>query len=179
MIVLTKEGAMRRLLLASFVSVFALGACETTVEGGFYWDGVLVEDCGPYSYCLYSDGNYWCTDLDNDPYNCGACGATCNTGDYCVFGQCRTGYSCASVGLSDCGTYCADLEDDPFNCGACDAWCAHGEFCAEGQCWADYSCEAHGLAECGYGCVDLNTDPYNCGSCGTECVLGCESGQCL
>ena len=76
----------------------------------------LVE-CGP--------GN--CRNVQDDPYNCGACNHVC--GRPCVNGQCK----CAP-GTTECpGGGCYDLENDNENCGRCGVSCT-GKPGGERQC---------------------------------------------
>jgi len=141
----------------------------------------------PFTVCTYSNDAMGCTDLRDDPYNCGSCGLRCLDGA-CLGGVCRSASnSCASAGLSDCqdaggNAYCAYLGGDALDCGACGNACslAAGEHCAAGTCQAAGTvCSDLGLAECPSGCADLPNDPYNCGQCGNVCMFGCDgSGSC-
>jgi hypothetical protein len=114
--------------------------------------------------CGSCTSGYVCTDLANDFYNCGACGAACAyPGPYedgaCVDGQCF--YRCVE-GAFDCGGTCTDLETDPDNCGACGNVCGSGMTCQNGTCQPNT-------------CVP-NCPPNWCGGdgCGGEC--GCPAG---
>jgi hypothetical protein len=44
------------------------------------------DDCGGGDTCCAAG----CVDLDDDPANCGACGATCDAGQNCRDGRCRS-----------------------------------------------------------------------------------------
>jgi hypothetical protein len=123
-------------------------------------------------YC----GNYYCADLENDVFNCGACGYECDApGPYelraCIAGKCE--YTCWSTVYGDavhCDGICTFLGYDPDNCGACGHVCDESKpYCSSGQCW-DANC----------GGADLNWDSNNCGVCGYVCPWGtaCSFGVC-
>ncbi len=111
-----------------------------------------------------SCGGMGCTDIDSDPFNCGACGTACVGAERCVSGSC-----CAASPEA-----CNGADDD---CdGAVDedgAGCGPGEVCTAGTC----SCGPGSM--CGGACVDLDSDPSNCGSCGHACSgASCVGGVC-
>jgi len=94
-----------------------------------------------------------CEILSSNPYNCGACGNTCASGQSCSNGTCSG--VCASG-----------------------ANCPSGEVCSQGVCSA--SCST-GLIVCSAGtCVNTANDPNNCGTCGHACASGqsCSNGTC-
>jgi len=155
-----------------------------TLAGGFYTAtlhhlcyhtvscqdmGGTCESCGGNAMC--GDG---CTDTDNDPNNCGACGNVCPDLAICVVGMCST--LCAS-GSSMCDGECVDSDSDSDNCGSCGNACPEDEECIGGTCVA---CGQDGTAMCGSDCIDIGGDPYNCGACDTACAAGatCEDGVC-
>ncbi|MEC7521159.1 MAG: hypothetical protein VYE22_14880 [Myxococcota bacterium] len=79
-----------------------------------------------------------CVDTDNDPANCGGCGAACmgaNATDVCVGGACRylcdPGYGDCDAAVDGCET---DLSSDAANCGACGNACSGGATCSGGAC---------------------------------------------
>lgn len=72
-----------------------------------------------------------CVDLAKDAANCGACGASCPSGDSCNLGVC---VSPCSAPKTKCGTACVDTSTDTSNCGACGTKCATGESCTGGAC---------------------------------------------
>ena len=166
-------------------------ACSPACQSGeVCWAGSCQPEAAcatPFSACPYSDGAPGCTDLREDPFNCGGCGLQCMDGS-CLDGVCRNeNDTCASAGLSGCvapdgRAYCAFLDDDPLDCGACGYACdvAAGELCAKGTCQpAGFDCTQEDLAVCASGCSDLLTDPYNCGQCGNVCMFGCDGlGAC-
>ena len=83
-----------------------------------------------------------CTDMATDTENCGDCGRTCATGDFCVHGRCgeASGIPRASVitpcapGELLCGSTCVAFMRDSLNCGSCSAACAPGHTCRSGVC---------------------------------------------
>jgi Stigma-specific protein, Stig1 len=102
----------------------------------------------PNTICATPGGSL-CTNLNNDPNNCGSCGQTC------IGGTCQSGKCVCPAGESMCFGTCVDLGSDPQNCGSCGTFCKAGETC------------------CG-ACTNTNFDAFNCGSCGNNCwaVLG-------
>jgi hypothetical protein len=135
--------------------------------------------CGndPRFLCGSCAAGYTCTDLADDPYNCGACGHVCDEpGPYeygaCIDGECR--YACAE-GAVRCNGSCTFLGWDPDNCGACGHVCGgQTPFCSEGEC-----SDCPGWM-CGGLCVNLLNDPDNCGACGVVCGddENCAGGVC-
>jgi hypothetical protein len=145
-----------------------------------------------------------CTDIQNDPRNCGACGNDCGEltcQNYACFHLVDEALgvqlACETQGLAECGGVCVDVASDPTNCGACGYACG-GFACVLGSCVelasapeiespgipsADLqlTCEAQGLADCLGVCVDLSADPANCGACGHACAGGhiCDLGVCI
>ena len=125
-----------------------------------------------------------CVDVQTDWLHCGACGASCASGEVCDgAGACTL--SCQS-GLTDCSATCVDLQSDRANCGTCDSACQDGEVCdGAGSC--TLSCQS-GLTDCSGACVDVQGDRLNCGACEAacqdgevcdgagSCALSCQSG---
>ena len=90
-----------------------------------------------------------CTNRQNDPQNCGACGTTCGVGQACVNGQCST---LCPTGQVNCGDgVCRVLATDSAMCGTtCGnaVACTGGLVCSGGQCTT--SCPT-GQVDCGDG----------------------------
>jgi hypothetical protein len=137
--------------------------------------------CGSYVCCGSGRtccGGY-CTDLDDDVLNCGACGVVCDEpGPYehgaCINGNCE--YVCAGSTVRCNGT-CTDVSWDASNCGGCGNVCPESApYCIQGECTG---C-APGTALCGGLCVNLLNDPDNCGACGVVCGDDehCTAGVC-
>jgi len=83
-----------------------------------------VDDCPPG---LRACGRK-CSDLQNDPANCGSCGVKCEPNFVCNAGQCRV--PCEWPQDYDCGQGCTKFHSDPNNCGRC------GNVCPSGSCFA-------------------------------------------
>lgn len=98
-----------------------------------------------------------CTDLEQDPRNCGRCGRPCPPGQVCVGGECTT--ECPQA-LTKCGDNCAELKRDIKNCGRCRHHCRFANGGAIPLC-------------CGGTCVDGSVHPGNCGRCGHSCGPDC------
>jgi hypothetical protein len=137
--------------------------------------------CGSYVCC--GSGRTccsgYCTDLDDDVLNCGACGSMCDPpGPYefgaCIDGECT--YGCIDGGVY-CDGVCTYLRRDPDNFGACGNVCpGSAPYCNNGVCEV---CPA-GTTLCGNTCAYLPEDNYNCGACGNVCPGGtsCLGGFC-
>jgi hypothetical protein len=92
--------------------------------------------------------NGLCSDLANDPLNCGGCGFACPIGQGCMGGACaatpascgdgRIGAFCdldAGPAYLCCpGVGCTSVASDNANCGGCGVKCASGTSCASGSC---------------------------------------------
>jgi hypothetical protein len=152
---------------------------------------------------------YGCTDLGNDPANCGGCGVTCPQGTGCFAGEClRPESGGCPPDYTRCGgtepPVCCLPGSTCFN-GTCSAdhlcppegppWIPHTwncftdvvtrEECCQGPAGETICCPAacpSGLTWCpGLGCVDLQSDSNHCGSCEVKCSSGqgCCGGECL
>jgi hypothetical protein len=106
----------------------------------------VLGDGGAALCCDVGPDGGTCTDVLNDPRNCGACGVACPGGQTCASGICSgTDPSCgpghvesfcnvaAGASFLCCpGGACTDTLSDPNNCGACGVVCDGG--CAAGKC---------------------------------------------
>ena len=139
----------------------------------------------PNTRCPATKGHKfpYCSDLFNDPANCGGCAFGCsdraNATSTCSAALC--GVKCDG-GYADCdgsvATGCEiKLASDPNNCGACGKVCDAGTSCVAGACGG--SCALPKKA-CGTDCVDVQNDVKNCGDCGNVCGAEdlCISGKC-
>ncbi len=128
-------------------------------------------DCGPTA--IVCGGH--CVDALVDPSNCGACGATCKSGELCANGRCSV--ACFG-GTTRCGDACVDVHTNPSNCGACGNACSAGLACWNGGC-VDACPSAQTVCK-GF-CVDTETDPLNCGACDGVCQSKqkCSGGKCV
>src|SRR5262245_55985131 len=72
-----------------------------------------------------------CTDVANDPSNCGKCDAVCAKGEVCTKGICSNNNGGCGGGLTACGKACVDLLSDELNCGKCGVVCAKGVTCTK------------------------------------------------
>lgn len=129
------------------------GACGVTCAPGETC-ATRAEDPDPTLQCLCKsgeancgefDGSMLCADLNNDPFNCGACGRVCplpgwlgHATTVCHLGSC--GITCDD-GWADCNDFAGDgcetnVQQDPANCGACGRVCDGGpsQACVGGRC---------------------------------------------
>lgn len=72
-----------------------------------------------------------CVDLRTDFFHCGQCFASCDEGQACGAGICRSP-DCDR--LDACTDACTDLDIDPGHCGGCDEPCFADEICSSGVC---------------------------------------------
>lgn len=72
-----------------------------------------------------------CTDIMNDPSNCGTCGFSCHPEQICQMGHCLD--ECKS-GESSCFDGCHNLSTDAGNCGTCGNICPYGLVCNQSVC---------------------------------------------
>jgi hypothetical protein len=147
----------------------------------------------------------YCTDVMNDPRNCGGCGKVC--AGACQNGTCPNGTAqdagATQTGGADAGApppvnncpgnaptlcpdgaggsgYCTNVMTDANNCMTCGHVCAAGLACVNGACvqpGAVQSC-GNGLTMCATGCTSLLDDMRNCMTCGQFCDGTCSMGAC-
>jgi hypothetical protein len=157
------------------VDPFNCGGCGIRCPQGFVcWAGVcaLSEECAVDDFSLCSLPSEHpgqccaggCTDILNDPLNCGACGFGCPTGSACQLtdagactascmtnNDCRPGYTCPPGLGGQCllGSSCGpDMGTTCFNPDSGWATCCHGQ------------------------CVSYSIYEQNCGGCGSACTTG-------
>jgi hypothetical protein len=107
-----------------------------------------------------------CVYVASDTQNCGACGVTCGTGQFCVGGECTN----CPPGTSTCQNNCIDLQTSRDNCGQCGHPCVVNEACGGGLCRGNGSTCPTGVCEC----FDGSTFPAYCN--GTPgCFAVCRS----
>lgn len=124
--------------------------------------------------CVIPGGNWYCTDLNTDPFNCGGCCLPCDAGEVCCRGRCLPRHRCdipmppippaitggCPPGRQRCTTatgcsFCTDTQFDRRNCGGCGQPCTRlDEVCCRGS------------------CVVATTDE----NCGSDCSR-CSEGQ--
>lgn len=127
-------------------------------------DGGIV--CNSDKYITLTACGNSCSDLKNDPLNCGACGNKCAIGGSCCSGTCQQsdGKNCGG-----CGNACpADHPNCSVNLSIGQATCVDVKGCAV---WETF---------CGSACVNANADRGNCGACGKTCPDSqiCSGGAC-
>ncbi len=150
--------------------------------------GQCVSECATdagQTACGTDGGSPYCSALQTDPSNCGACGDACPLGQGCFSGAC----SCPVGEPNLCGTapntFCTDTQTNSLDCGACGNVCPAGQVCnGVGSC-AETCANDAGFSACSPDgglayCASLSKDPNNCGSCGDVCPTGqgCASGVC-
>ena len=125
-----------------------------------------------------------CTDRQDDPFNCGACGTVCpTTANVCVAGEC----ACPSPDTV-CGAFCTNVASDRTNCGTCGHVCpGNAPYCVAGTCSATTILYPQSTAlrrlvfdelnAFAHNCVSIFLDDTQgeCGGCfdgGSSCCLG-------
>lgn len=99
------------------------------------WDGIChacpqgATDCNPASAVE-------CRDLNNDQYNCGACGKVCGNDQYCNLGTCECYPHVPDICNIGGVDTCVNLSQDKSNCGTCGNAClpGAGSGCQNGTC---------------------------------------------
>lgn len=95
----------------------------------------------PYYQCDAASSELKCTDLSNDPQNCGFCGNQCQTLDENAV--CKD-YKCTCPdGYIQCNGKCIDPKTSPNYCGATDSCTgdAKGTICSTNQICSDGTCQ--------------------------------------
>ena len=125
----------------------------------------------------HTNCSFSCVDLQEDDFNCGSCGVSCNgLGRTCLNGSCT-----CKPGYVTCDGVCTNLKTDLFNCGACGTVCPVTQTCTDGRCGCGVNAlDGVRMTDCGGSCSDTSIDPDNCGSCGHRCPIGdaCMFGMC-
>ena len=105
--------AERNAGLDGFVNVALATATSTTtpaINGNACSSGQSCEGGSCGSGCVFGDDcDGRCVDTNDDPRNCGACGAACPMGQVCSLGACTV--TCAA-GLTDCSGRCINLKTE-------------------------------------------------------------------
>lgn len=155
-----------------------------------------------------------CVDPSSDTANCGSCGGACAQGEGCCGGSCQKldqPYQCGACGATCfsyvdpsappgsfgnptcCGNQCVDTSWDERHCGGCGKACPQGQACCASACvdvlTDDFNCgeclnkcESSGepLRCCEGACRKIKTDVGHCGGCGKPCEGGsCLQGACV
>ncbi len=160
--------------------------CDIYCAAGTYCNtnsscACAIENPPPqYALCC-ADQICTCIEVDNDPNNCGNCGAKCDPTSItpiCRGGQCE----CADQGgipYQYCNGACIPLYDDN-NCGSCGNVCAPTFTCDDVLLIC--TCPENLSTDCSGVCVDTSSDSYNCGGCGIHCTGSkpcCLSSTCV
>ena len=90
---------------SSNVTPAQIAAAETCC-GTLLSDGASAAPCRSGTTCCGTG----CVPLDTDPYNCGACGYSCASGEICCNGQCGAPSSSGDCSVAD--VQCLKPEDD-------------------------------------------------------------------
>ena len=143
---------------------------ESCCTGGACNSGACV--CAPFlSLC-----NGACVDLDGDRVNCGACGHSCPSGQYCREGVCGT-TACNTAAVGKCRSnadqayaqcLAACPQGGPFSATCLEA-CNNEYTDAYIACGYTPSACLAGTTCCYGECKRLAVDPNNCGACGARC----------
>ncbi len=179
--------------------------CVDTACGNLF-DLCQDADAGDVGICCPdTSGDEACTDIANDPANCGSCALTCAPDQGCANGVCSG--SAGSCGAGTVGMFCdldagptylccpgrncTDVRTDPLNCGGCSEVCPTETYCIDGNCLAtscntdtqDDPCQLADGGEggcCNSACLDVLNDPLNCGGCMSSCTGNetCAYGVC-
>ncbi len=164
--------------------VGALGfACELPTHASDFSTAVVaVADGGitcpsSQTLCVSTDGTETCSDLTDDPSNCGGCGVVCPATQSCLAGD--AGPSCGCGGSTQlCGGECLDLSSNPNHCGSCTTSCGADTICATGACVT--TCP-NNQTNCHDTCINVSINTKHCGDCDHTCGSGttCSEASCV
>ena len=129
-----------------------------------------------------------CTNVSDDPYNCGQCGVSCASGQICRNGACIA-RSCSLADLRQCyqrvqADYYICAENCPSGSNPCQDRCF--DAVAKGRheyCDIIFRCPVDTRCCNGY-CTNLSTSLQHCGACGHACPVPvnstptCANGAC-
>jgi len=156
---------------------------EQVCNGACSFDG-----CGcspPLTDCGSSSGFDSCVDLNNDPFNCGGCGAVCGGGLSCVGGFCTDQDLCFDPNICPPNSTCANASgrrecrcNAGFEPNAPSTECIDVDECNRGlhNCGSNNSCInlfggfeclcPRGFQDLGFGCIDINecSNGFSCGN---------------
>ena len=94
--------------------------------------------CSGQTFCSKTDGTYLCADTQSNRDNCGQCFHACNTGEYCLDGECAKEWTCdqTTCELPGGSKACVDIHADLTHCGECNHPCQPASNAAEMDCRA-------------------------------------------
>jgi hypothetical protein len=134
--------------------------------------------CPANEYCC--EGS--CVDLQNDAWNCDACGKVCGDNAICAAGKCEcdsTHENCDTDWSNGCE---ADITNDSENCNGCGIICPDNSHCMDSDCHCNDNfddCDGNWEAN---GCeANLQWDASNCFTCDNSCGAEglCDAGSCI
>lgn len=105
-----------------------------TANAGATGTGGAVLACQRSCVAPCEDCPNYCTDLDSDPKNCGACGSVCQGGRSCADGKCDCAPDFELCQGDDLVDACFDTASDPKHCGNCETACESDGLCVHGDC---------------------------------------------
>jgi hypothetical protein len=157
-------------------------ACELPTHARDFDTAAVTVDGGitcpsSQTLCIAADGTETCSDLTDDPSNCGGCGVACPATQSCLAGD--AGPTCGCGGSTQlCAGACLDLSSNPTHCGSCDTACGADTICAGGTCVT--TCQ-NGQTNCSDSCTNVSIDSTHCGECNHACNAGtiCSAAACV
>lgn len=161
------------------------GACgNVCLQGEQCTNGICLcngpnnspQQCREGQLCCEGRG---CTDVLNDPFNCGACGNQCGAGEFCAEGACTCGSVSGTSGANACGDGEACCGSSPQCVPRDDALCE----CGDGSCSIGQACctVTDNNGDDRDACFSTDRDIEHCGSCGNICGARqlCSGGACV